>query len=159
MIWVNPDAPDIPYLVAHETAHQWFYSLVGSDQAKEPFADEAPTDFLARNLLGMRRKPTCAADMLDKTVYDYADPCYYETIYIAGGNYINSYRLKVGDTAFWRGMRSYLSKYRFGMAARANSGPRWTRQAATPAAMRIVSPATRAASHARGMMQTDYRFA
>jgi aminopeptidase N len=66
-------------------------------------------------MLGTRRKPTCAADMLDKTVYDYADPCYYETIYIAGGNYINSYRLKVGDSAFWRGMRNYLSRYRFGM--------------------------------------------
>ena len=115
MIWVNQDAPNIPYLVAHETAHQWFYSLVGSDQAREPFADEAPTDFLARNMLDMRRKPTCGVDMLDKTVYDYVDPCYYETIYIAGGNYINSYRLKVGDSAFWRGMKSYISKYRFGM--------------------------------------------
>ncbi len=115
MIWVNQDAPDIPYLVAHETAHQWFYSLVGSDQAREPFADEAPTDFLARNMLGMRRQSKCASQMLDKTVYDYTDACYYEAIYIAGGNYINSYRRKVGDTAFWRGMRNYINKYRFGM--------------------------------------------
>lgn len=27
--------------VAHETAHQWFYSLVGSDQVKAPWQDEA----------------------------------------------------------------------------------------------------------------------
>jgi hypothetical protein len=29
------------FLVAHETAHQWFYSLVGNDQARDPWLDEA----------------------------------------------------------------------------------------------------------------------
>src|SRR5262249_53067531 len=28
------------FLVAHETAHQWFYSLVGNDQARDPWLDE-----------------------------------------------------------------------------------------------------------------------
>jgi Peptidase family M1 domain len=28
-------------LVQHETAHQWFYSLVGNDQARDPWLDEA----------------------------------------------------------------------------------------------------------------------
>lgn len=30
-------------LVGHETAHQWFYSLVGNDQARDPWLDEALT--------------------------------------------------------------------------------------------------------------------
>ncbi len=31
--------------VAHETAHQWFYSLVGSDQFNQPWQDEALCEF------------------------------------------------------------------------------------------------------------------
>lgn len=30
---------------AHETAHQWFYSLVGNDQLNEPWLDEAVTQY------------------------------------------------------------------------------------------------------------------
>jgi hypothetical protein len=29
-----------PLIVNHETAHQWFYSLVGNDQARDPWLDE-----------------------------------------------------------------------------------------------------------------------
>ncbi|WP_345382637.1 M1 family aminopeptidase [Pseudonocardia yuanmonensis] len=32
---------EIPGLVAHELAHQWFYSLVGNDQARDPWLDES----------------------------------------------------------------------------------------------------------------------
>jgi hypothetical protein len=31
----------VALLVQHETAHQWFYSLVGNDQARDPWLDEA----------------------------------------------------------------------------------------------------------------------
>ena len=31
--------------IAHETAHQWFYALVGSDQAKQPWQDEAICEY------------------------------------------------------------------------------------------------------------------
>jgi aminopeptidase N len=33
-------SPDGLHLVAHETAHQWFYSLVGNDQGRDPWLDE-----------------------------------------------------------------------------------------------------------------------
>ena len=46
---------NLRYLAAHETAHQWFYGLVGNDQSSQPFADEAAADFVARSVLGMRR--------------------------------------------------------------------------------------------------------
>ncbi len=47
---------NLSYLVHHETGHQWFYGIVGNDQANEPFTDEAVTDFLARHVLGQRRE-------------------------------------------------------------------------------------------------------
>ncbi len=55
--WIPTGTPsgNLTYLVTHEIAHQWFYGIVGNDQAREPFADEAATDFVARRVLGLRR--------------------------------------------------------------------------------------------------------
>jgi hypothetical protein len=39
MIFEGADA--FAQTASHEVAHQWFYSLVGNDQAREPFLDEA----------------------------------------------------------------------------------------------------------------------
>jgi hypothetical protein len=117
LIWIprSTRRSNLPYLVAHETAHQWFYAVIGSDQAREPFAEEAPADFLARHLLDNRRASKCAKANLDGTVYDYSAKCYYEVIYIQGGNYLNRYRKRVGNSAFWAGLRAYYREYRFGL--------------------------------------------
>jgi hypothetical protein len=118
LIWVPTGATvaNLPYLVHHETAHQWFYGIVGSDQATEPFADEAPADFLARYVLGQRRASRCAADSLDRSIYAYSTACYYETVYIQGGALLDRLRRRMGDEAFWRGLRGYVEAYRFGLA-------------------------------------------
>ena len=47
LTWIPRGAGSLRYLVAHETAHQWFYGIVGNDQARQPYADEAATDFVA----------------------------------------------------------------------------------------------------------------
>ncbi len=36
---------DIPLVVAHETAHQWWYAMVGSDQYNEAWQDEGLAEF------------------------------------------------------------------------------------------------------------------
>ena len=38
-------ADTLELTVAHETAHQWFYALVGSDQARQPWQDEALCEY------------------------------------------------------------------------------------------------------------------
>lgn len=35
----------LEYVVVHETAHQWWYGLVGNDEVKEPWLDEALTEY------------------------------------------------------------------------------------------------------------------
>ena len=62
LIWIPTGvaASNLRYLAAHETAHQWFYGIVGNDQAKQPFADEAAADFAARYVLGLKRASRCA---------------------------------------------------------------------------------------------------
>jgi hypothetical protein len=115
MVWLPDGTPSakIPYLVAHEVAHQWFYAMLGSNSAQEPFADEAVADFLARKLIGTLRASSCSAQRLDGTIWDYSDACYYEAIYIQGGNYLNSYRALVGSSHFWAGLRVYFKIYLF----------------------------------------------
>lgn len=107
----------LPYLVTHETAHQWFYGLVGNDQARQPFSDEAAADFLARYTLSMTRASSCATARLDLAIYQYSSACYYEVIYIQGGNFLDALRRLMGPTAFWRGLRGYVAAHRYGMSA------------------------------------------
>lgn len=35
----------LEYIIAHETAHQWWYGIVGNNQVKEPWIDEALTEY------------------------------------------------------------------------------------------------------------------
>ena len=107
---------NLSYLVHHETGHQWFYGIVGNDQAVEPFTDEAVTDFLARSVLGQRRASRCATGRLDLSIYKYSTACYYEIVYIQGGNFLDDLRKRMGNTAFWSGLRAYVASNRFKLA-------------------------------------------
>jgi len=104
------------YLVTHETAHQWFYGLVGNDQALEPFADEAPADFLTRYVIGAFRSSLCSRSALDRSIYGYG-LCYYEIIYVQGASALNSVRLRMGSTHFFRALRAYVASHRFGFGS------------------------------------------
>jgi len=117
LIWIpyGIGSANLRYLVSHETAHQWFYGLVGNDQARQPFADEATADFLAREITRTRRSSRCSTARLDRSIYGYTSRCYYEIVYIQGGNLINQARRRMGSAAFWAAMRKYVADHRYGL--------------------------------------------
>ena len=110
LIWIpeTVDATNLAYLVHHETAHQWFYSLVGNDQQAEPFADEAAADLLARTALDTLRSSRCAGEDLDKPITGYTERCYYEVIYVQGGRLLDEVRQLMGNDRFWTTMGAYV---------------------------------------------------
>ena len=118
LVWIPSGvaASRLPYLVSHEVAHQWFYATVGNDQASEPYADEALADFLARYTLRSRRASRCPASRLDLSIYRYSRSCYFEIVYIQGGNFLDDLRRRMGSSAFWAGIRDYYASYRFRLA-------------------------------------------
>ena len=118
LIWIphGVGTANLRYLAAHETAHQWFYGLVGNDQSSQPFADEAAADFAARSVLGLRRGSRCPTSTLDRSIYSYTSACYYETIYIQGGNLLDDARRKMGSAVFWTALRRYIADNRYGIA-------------------------------------------
>jgi hypothetical protein len=115
IVWIPAGvAPgNLRYLVTHEVAHQWFYGLVGNDQAQEPFADEAMADMVARFVLGMRRGSRCSAGRLDRSIYEYGSACYYERVYIQGGNLLDDARRDIGNAAYFGALRGYLKAERW----------------------------------------------
>lgn len=102
----------LPFLMAHETAHQWFYGVVGNDQTEDPFFDEAMAELLARSWVGFRGS-RCATSRLDLSIYQYSPSCYYEQVYIQGANFLNQLRKDMGSTRFWNVVRRFWREHRF----------------------------------------------
>ena len=119
LIWIptGTAASNLRYLAAHETAHLWFYGIVGSDQVREPFTDEAMADFAARSILGIHRASNCPTRPLDRSIYDYTARCYYEIVYIQGGNLLDDARRAMGSDLFWSTIRGYVEANRHKLVA------------------------------------------
>ncbi len=118
-IWIpgGLSGRQLHWLVYHETAHQWFYGIVGSDQANQPFADEAAADHLARTASELWRSSTCAIARLDLSIYRYSSACYFEDIYVQGSLLLDQARKAMGTDAYWQAIRDYVATYRFGIGS------------------------------------------
>ncbi|HEX7473460.1 MAG TPA: hypothetical protein VF323_10280 [Candidatus Limnocylindrales bacterium] len=116
--WIpaGPTGSHLRWLVTHETAHQWFYGLVGNDQARQPFADEAMADELARYVTGIRRASRCPTGRLDRSIYAYSNACYFEVVYVQGSTFLDGLRKRMGNAAFWSAVRGYVAAHRLGIA-------------------------------------------
>ena len=109
LIWIPASRPasDHPYLVSHETAHQWWYATVGNDQSTDAFADEALADYFARKAHLSIRSSRCPTDRLDREIRAYSDLCYYEVIYIQGARFLDKLRKDFGGASFNAAIKAY----------------------------------------------------
>jgi hypothetical protein len=119
MIWIPTGLAGsrLRWNVYHETAHQWFYGLVGSDGALEPFADETVATHLGQVVSGIWRAPTCAMRRLDLSIYRYSSACYFSQIYLHGADLLERLRDRMGSDAYWRAIRAYVAEHRFGIGS------------------------------------------
>ncbi len=111
-------------IAAHETAHQWWYSLLGNDQALEPWLDEALSTYSERLYYEFQHP-----DELDwwwTYRIDYYDPqgwvdgniynpqgyrAYRDAVYLNGALFLEDLRNLIGERAFFDFLETYSREY------------------------------------------------
>ncbi len=145
----------LEFVTAHEVAHQWWHSIVGSDSRQHPFEDEGLAQFSAmlymRERYGAARaraeteqQVTAGYHMMrlmgrpdvtvDQPVSAFSDPVSYGgAVYGKGPHLYAALRRLLGDAAFFRAIRAHVRAHRFSDApprsllARMARGPRAAR--------------------------------
>ena len=119
MIWIPTGltGAHLRWNVYHETAHQWFYGIVGSDGARDPFADEAVATHLGQVVSGIWRDTGCPMKRLDLSIYHYSATCYFGQIYVHGADLLQRARQKMDAGEYWAGLREYVADNRFAIGS------------------------------------------
>jgi hypothetical protein len=111
-------------IAAHETAHQWWYGLVGNDQAMEPWLDEAMATYTERIFYeriypdyldwwwAYRVNYYQPKGWVDGTIYNTAGyRPYRDAVYLNGALFLEALRKKIGDEAFFAFLKDYATQY------------------------------------------------
>jgi hypothetical protein len=133
------DAADLAdeYKVAHEVAHEWFHWLVGNDQLREPWLDEAFATYLGGGLEPRHADGYCSALPVNSSAYRfpsvplevYWTDCngYVQTVYYKGSWLLDHVRDVMGEQAFLDATREYIDAHRFGIATTRDLVETWRR--------------------------------
>jgi len=124
------DLSDPEGLVSHELAHMWFYGLVGNNQARDPWLDEAFASYAQRIVDGQDssewdahiRRSTAqrvGKPMSYWATYDDGSQAYDSGVYMAGGSALLEARHRGGERKFDEAVRAYLrdNAYRIAVPA------------------------------------------
>jgi aminopeptidase N len=120
-------------LSAHETSHQWWYSLVGDDPAMEPWLDESLAAYsellyyqkyqpdLVDWWWGYRVRRFLPQGKVDSTIYDLqAFRPYVDAVYLRGVLFLDDLHKKIGDDAFSAFLKDYAARNAYRIAKRSN---------------------------------------
>jgi aminopeptidase N len=100
-------------VAVHETAHQWFYAMVGDSQATHAWLDEAFASY-AEQLVDNDPPPPAALNMpgnVDAPTASYgsAETSYYAITYDKGAAALHAARAAVGAAKFDAAIRCYVN--------------------------------------------------
>lgn len=118
--------------VAHEAAHQWFYSTVGNDQVDEPWLDEALVQYLTGRYYADTYGETAAQGYLDSWAYRwdrvdqaeipiglpsaaYVDAEYGAIVYGRGPIFLTALAEEMGKETFNEFLRDYFQSHKWGI--------------------------------------------
>ena len=120
---------DLYTIGTHEIAHQWWFGLVGSDQALEPWLDEAMSVYSERIFYefnypnfgdwwwNFRVNYFGPSGYVDSSIYSFGTfRSYVNAVYLNGANFIDDLRSRIGDDAFYAFLRDYASQFSQGHA-------------------------------------------
>ncbi|MBU7032098.1 MAG: M1 family metallopeptidase [Theionarchaea archaeon] len=119
-------------VIAHETAHQWIYNVVGNDQVDEPWLDEATVQYLTfvyyLNVHGARSATEYATswqglwDQIESREIpiglpssSYAPDEYTPIIYGRGPLFVRALAKEMGQDSFDTFFREYYTRHKWGI--------------------------------------------
>lgn len=119
----------LEYVIAHETAHQWWYSVIGNDEISEPWIDEALTEYstilyfehkygketaekLIKTMEVQTRNHLCENVFKPTTQYKNSTE-YSLNVYTKGAVIFNEIRNTVGDKVFFSTIQEYYKTYMY----------------------------------------------
>jgi hypothetical protein len=107
----------------HEAAHQWWFGLVGNDQALEPWLDETLATYSERiffertspSLVGywwnFRVNDFQPSGKIDISIYEGGSfRPYTNAVYLRGAKFMENLRTRMGDEAFFAFIRDYADQ-------------------------------------------------
>jgi hypothetical protein len=124
-------------IAAHETAHQWWYGIVGNDQALEPWLDEALSTYMEHIFFENvypEYPPLSGASLVnwwwyyrvnfyqssgwvDESIYEYGSYREYrDAVYLNGAKFMQDLRDLIGDQTFYNFLRDYAHQNAGGVA-------------------------------------------
>ncbi len=129
----------LEYVIVHETAHQWWYGLVGNDQIDEAWLDEALAEYSTILYYGHRYGEEKEKEIynsvivegkcyyldnyidnngvdyaIDQSIYDFPHWLIYDLlVYGKGASIFHEMRETVGDKKFYAILKEYYRSNRF----------------------------------------------
>jgi hypothetical protein len=110
--------PPDDLVITHELAHEWWYALIGDDQAAAPWLDEGFATYAEWKLRGTalpcRRTGRVGRRMSRGVDFYRSRPFEYGSVYWGGGCLLVRLERRLGEAAFRRALRGYALGLRYG---------------------------------------------